>query len=161
DVLAPCRVLIWWGHVRQAEITPEVGKAIVGRIKAGTLSLIALHSAHWSTPFVEAMNERARTDAERSIRAQAGRDRLEIELVPPPQRYTLPGADARVTPYVSWRKFPGGLTKASVHLPYCCFPAYRTDGKPSFVRVLRPGHPVVEGIPAEFRLPQTEMYDEP
>ncbi len=58
DVLENCRVLIWWGHVRQAEITPEVGKAIVARIKAGDLALIALHSAHWSTPFVEAMNER-------------------------------------------------------------------------------------------------------
>jgi type 1 glutamine amidotransferase len=35
------------------------------------------------------------------------------------------------------------------------------DGKPSRVRVLRPDHPIVEGIPREFELPQTEMYDEP
>ena len=35
DVLGRCRVLIWWGHVRQAEVAPEVGKAIVGRIKDG------------------------------------------------------------------------------------------------------------------------------
>ena len=41
DVLENCRVLIWWGHVRQAEIAPEVGKAIVGRIKSGDLALIA------------------------------------------------------------------------------------------------------------------------
>ena len=70
DVLENCRVLIWWGHVRQAEIAPEMGKAIVGRIKAGNLALIALHSAHWSTPFVEAMNERARIDAEKVIKSR-------------------------------------------------------------------------------------------
>jgi trehalose utilization protein len=161
DVLDHCQVLIWWGHVRQAEIAPMVGKRIVQRIKAGALSLIALHSAHWSTPFVEAMNERTRIDAEKTIRAQAGRDRIEITDATPPQRYTLPKADARVTPYVSWRKFPGHVTKATIHLPYCCFPAYRNDGKPSDVRVLRPEHPIVEGIPAEFQLPHTEMYDEP
>ena len=60
--LDDCHVLIWWGHVRHAEIKPETGRAIVQRIKDGKLSLIALHSAHWSTPFVEAMNERTRLD---------------------------------------------------------------------------------------------------
>ena len=56
-------VLIWWGHVRHKEVSTETGRALVQRIKSGRLSLIALHSAHWSTPFVEAMNERARIDA--------------------------------------------------------------------------------------------------
>ena len=27
--------------------------------------------------------------------------------------------------------------------------------------MLRPDHPIAAGIPAEFELPQTEMYDEP
>ena len=49
-------VLIWWGHVRQMEIEPPVASNIVRRIQEGRLSLIALHSAHWSRPFVEAMN---------------------------------------------------------------------------------------------------------
>ena len=40
----------------------EVAK-LVERIKAGSLSLIALHSAHWSTPFVEAMNDSGPRDA--------------------------------------------------------------------------------------------------
>src|SRR5947209_16951676 len=35
DVLDRCRVLIWWGHVRQAEIAAAVGKDIVRRIKDG------------------------------------------------------------------------------------------------------------------------------
>jgi trehalose utilization protein len=159
-VLDGCNVLIWWGHVRHAEITPETGQAIVARIKAGTLALVALHSAHWSTPFVEAMNERTRMDFGPRLQA-AGKDKVEVEFAPPPRRYTVPAREAQATPYVSWRKYPSGAVKATVHLPYCCFPAYRNDGKPSFVRVVRPEHPIVEGVSAEFELPQTEMYDEP
>jgi trehalose utilization protein len=30
-------VLIWWGHVKQAEILPQKGKDIVERIKGGIL----------------------------------------------------------------------------------------------------------------------------
>ncbi len=161
DVLENCRVLIWWGHVRQAEIAPEVGKAIVARIKAGDLALIALHSAHWSTPFVEAMNERARIDAAKVIRAGAAGDRVEVIEAAPPRRYTVPKVDEPVTPFVSWRRFPGHAARATIHLPYCCFPAYRNDGKPSIVKVLHPDHPIVAGIPSEFELPHTEMYDEP
>jgi hypothetical protein len=36
----------------------------VERVKAGRLTLVALHSAHWATPFIEAMNERARLDVQ-------------------------------------------------------------------------------------------------
>ena len=159
-VLDDCRVLIWWGHVRQAEIAPEAGQSIVQKIKAGRLSLIALHSAHWSTPFVEAMYERTRIDCADQLRA-GGNDRVEASYVPPPVRYTVPKADGRITPYVAWRKFPGGTVKASVQLPYCCFPAYRSDGKPSRVNVLAPDHPIAAGIQREFETSQTEMYDEP
>lgn len=160
DVLGACDVLVWWGHVRQAEIKPETGKKLVERIKAGTLGLLALHSAHWSTPFVEAMNERARQDAERDLRA-GGKDKVEIAYQAPPQRYTVPKADARLTPYAEQRKYPDGRVKATVHLPLCCFPAYRGDGKPSRLRVLKPDHPLAKGLPAEFELAHTEMYDEP
>jgi trehalose utilization protein len=156
DVLGDARVLVWWGHVRQGEVKPEVGRRIVERIKAGTLALVALHSAHWSTPFMEAMNERSRLDAAKSAPAGA-----EVHEVPPPQRQTLPKRDNRVTPYVEPRKFPDGTAKLDLHLPFCCFPAYRTDGKPSQVRVLRPDHPIAEGLPTSFEIPQEEMYDEP
>lgn len=163
DVLDRCRVLVWWGHVRQAEIAPEVGQGIVKRIQEGKLNLIALHSAHWSTPFVEAMNERARIDARRAIAAAVERtgDKIEVVEAAPPRRYTVPSADARITPCVSWRKFPDRTSRATIHLPYCCFPAYRGDGKPSRIRVLRPDHPIAAGLPAEFEIPHTEMYDEP
>src|SRR5690242_14399302 len=45
DNLKFAQVLVWWGHVRQREVTPETGQKIVQRIKDGKLSLIALHSA--------------------------------------------------------------------------------------------------------------------
>ena len=38
-VLDDCHVLIWWGHVRHAEITPETGQSIVKKITEGKLSL--------------------------------------------------------------------------------------------------------------------------
>jgi trehalose utilization protein len=160
DLLGACDVLLWWGHKRQGEITPETGRNIVDRIKAGSLALIALHSAHWSTPFMEAMNERTRTNVERALRGDDG-TKPEIRTVYPPTRYTLPKVDSRLTPYAIERKFPDGSVKATVHLPYCCFPAYRTDGKPSQLRVLLPDHPIARGLSKRIELPHTEMYDEP
>jgi trehalose utilization protein len=160
SVLDDCRVLIWWGHVRHAEVTPETGRKIVRRIKAGALSLIALHSAHWSTPFVEAMNERARMDAGRRFNTSPG-EKIELHEIAPPRRYTQPKGDERPTPFASARKFPDGSTKVTLQLPYCCFPAYRTDGRPSEVRVLKSDHPIALGVPPIFEIPHTEMYDEP
>ncbi len=59
------------------------------------------------------------------------------------------------------RRYPDGVLKAAVHLPFCCFPAYRTDGKPSQIRILKPEHPIAHGLSRQFELPHTEMYDEP
>ncbi|ULQ53251.1 ThuA domain-containing protein [Flavihumibacter fluvii] len=150
-------LLIWWGHVRQDEISPEKGKNIVERIKAGTLAFIALHSAHWSTPFVQAMNEITRLNVLKDSPVKS----TNISFIAPPKQFTVPHYDARITPYTVERKFPDGQTKLQVHLPFCCFPAYRNDGKPSTVKVLQPGHPIMAGLPASFLIPQTEMYDEP
>ncbi len=160
EVLKDCQVLIWWGHVRNAAIKPEIGKKLVERIKDGKLSFFALHSAHWSTPFVEAMNERTRMDVEKKY-ASVPKDKVQFRYVDPPQRYTLPKIDSRLTPFIVERKFPDNNLTVTVHLPYCCFPAYRTDGKPSQLRVASSEHPIVAGVPKEFELPRTEMYDEP
>jgi trehalose utilization protein len=160
--LDACDVLVWWGHVQNSKVDPAAGRKIVERIRSGKLSLVALHSAHWSTPFVEAMNERTRDDARRQYpeRSESG-ERCEIEFVPPPKRYTVPARDARRTPATDLRKFPDGTTKVVVHLPTCCFPAYRPDGKPSTIVVMRPEHPLATGLPKTFTNPQDEMYDEP
>jgi trehalose utilization protein len=158
-VLRGCDVLVWWGHRRQAEVTPKMAAPLVERIGEGTLSLVALHSAHWSTPFMEAMNERTRLDAEKALKRDGAK--VEIAYVDPTKRYTLPKSTDRLTPYTDLRKFPDGRERATVYRPYCCFPAYRTDGKPSQVRVLKPDHPICKGLPATFELPETEMYAEP
>lgn len=157
SVLDNCDVLIWWGHKRQAEITPETGKKIVSRILSGSMDFVPLHSAHWSTPFVEAMNEISRQRAAEFLKS----GQREVNYVAPPKQYTVPSYDTRITPYHSVRKFPDGREVVNVHLPYCCFPAYRNDGKPSHVKVLNRSHPILKDIPAEFDLPNTEMYDEP
>ena len=159
EILDFAEVLFWWGHVRQADVKPEVGRAIVERVKAGRLTLVALHSAHWSTPFVEAMNERARLDLNRQF-ADLPAGKLSIEEVPA-QLYKAPTRDTRLTPATDVQKFPDGRVAVRLHLPNCCFPGYRTDGKPSYLRVLDASHPLTAGLPASFSLPQTEMYDEP
>src|SRR3954465_5223533 len=55
EILDQTDVLAWWGHRRQDDVLQKMGDAIVERIKAGRLSLVALHSAHWSVPFRTAM----------------------------------------------------------------------------------------------------------
>jgi trehalose utilization protein len=160
EVLKDCRVLVWWGHVRQAEIAPETGRKIVERIQSGSLSLIALHSAHWSTPFMEAMNARARSDLVQSF-AKSGAKLPEIQEVPPPRRHTIPRRDERITPYVREQKRADGSVRLELHQPYCCFPSFRNDGLPSQVKVVKPDHPIADGVPATFQIPHEEMYDEP
>lgn len=154
-------VLVWWGHVRQMEIEPPVAQDIVRRIKAGRLQLIALHSAHWSRPFVEAMNERARMDALAALPAaeRATAKLVESNLFPRP--LIAPKYTDRLSPAAIYRKPTGGPVEVQLTLPNCCFPAYRGDGKPSQMTVLLPHHPVARGLPATFSIPQTEMYDEP
>src|SRR4051794_3885454 len=48
DALDHADVLIWWGHIKHRSVKWETGDAIVDRIKAGKLALIALHSAQGS-----------------------------------------------------------------------------------------------------------------
>ena len=159
--LDACDVLIWWGHVRNGEVSPERAKEIVRRIQAGKLSLIALHSAHWSAPFMEAMNARARADALKPLspaeRATAvfHETNLFANLRTPP-KYT-----ERLTPAALYHKPFNSPVEIDFTLPNCCFPGFRPDAMPSHVRVLLPKHPIARGLPAEFTIAQTEMYNEP
>jgi len=161
QALDQCDVLIWWGHVRNKEIAPATGQDIVRRIKAGQLSLIALHSAHWSTPFVEAMSERARESALKPLTPDERRNAKLVETNLYPKFFTAPKYDDLLTPSARYRKYPDGQVQITLVLPNCCFPAYRADGKPSQMRTVLPGHPIARGLPAQFTIPQTEMYDEP
>ena len=159
--LDDCDVLVWWGHVRNGEVSFQTGRQIVERIVEGRLSLLALHSAHWSAPFVEAMRERARQDALQRLPAeeQVGATFIETNLFEPFR--TAPRYTDRLTPEVFYSKKPGAPVEIQLTLPNCCFPAYRPDGQPSFMHVLMPEHPIARGLPIEFTIDHTEMYNEP
>lgn len=163
-LVSDCDVLIWWGHMKHHEIAAEVGQMIAQRIKRGELNLIALHSSHWATPFVEAMNERTRMDAARQFAHEPGKVEFEYIATPPIGRMfvSLPQMrQMRRTPYAEPRKFPDGTTKVQVYLPWCVFPSFRHDGKPSHVFTVAPQHPIAAGLPERFTISKTEMYDEP
>jgi len=158
-LLDDCDVLIWWGHVRQDEISIRTARRIVRRIKAGKLNFIVLHSAHWSTPFMVAMEERAKQDALAKL-SRRERAKTKVELVGEFKREP-PKRDANLTPAVSIEKGPDGATLVRVVRPNCCFPEYEAHGKPSKVQTMLADHPIAKGIPRQFTLPQTEMYGEP
>lgn len=155
------QVLIWWGHVRQHEVTPPVAKKkVVERLKNGSLNLIVLHSAHWATPFMEAMNEKTKINAKLKYPDPEKGKKVEFESIPPPGRMA-PSSDSVVTPayYVLMRAKMAA--KVRVDLPNCCFPNYRPDGKPSVMVTKLPDHPIAKGIPPSFKVKSTEMYNEP
>jgi trehalose utilization protein len=154
-------VLIWWGHVRHGEIKPETAREIVRQIKDRGLALIALHSAHWSQPFVEAMHERARIDALAALDPRERETAILIETNLFPNFRSVPKYNSLRSPAVLYRKPTNGPVEVRLTLPNCCFPAYRADAKPSQIRILRPFHPIARGIPPIFTIEQTEMYDEP
>ncbi|MDB5296637.1 MAG: Trehalose utilization protein, partial [Phycisphaerales bacterium] len=160
ETLDRCSVLVWWGHARHRDVLPATGKRIVERIKAGKLSLVALHSAHWSTPFVQAMYARAADDALKLLTDDERRTAKITYVTPLPQK--APKADAPLTPSAERKVDPGtGQVELVVRLPICCFPSWREDGKPSHVTVLDPTHPIAKDLPPQFDIPQTEMYAEP
>jgi trehalose utilization protein len=156
-VLDGVDVLIWWGHVRHQEISAEKGRSIVKRIEAGSMSLIALHSAHWASPFVESMNEITR----KRVLSEKGLKESDVEFIAPATQFTIPAVDARITPYATTFKYPNGSKKMKVALPICCFPHVRNDGKPSTIKTMNANHPILRGVPAQFEIEHTEMYNEP
>ena len=106
-VLDNCDVLIWWGHRRHTEITPETGQGIVKRIEEGKLSLIALHSAHFSTPFMEAMAARTRQDVERDF-PQLAWGNVKVEYLPYQRKANREDKTMLIEPWVRVFKFPDG-----------------------------------------------------
>ncbi len=154
-------VLIWWGHARHSDVTDENANRVLNRIQAGDLDLIALHSAHWAKPFVFAMNWRSVEDARLHLEKLAEGKQLTIETVAPPKERTVPIHGSVLTPAIfGYKKNPNSYL-GIVHLPYCCFPDYRPDGAPSTVTVKDSNHPIAAGLSSSFRVPHTEMYNEP
>ena len=150
-------VLIWWGHVRQHELKPKVVQEwIVSRIQNGDLCLIALHSAHWSTPFVEAMNARTKQDVLKLYPPE----RSKFTYIDPPGRLP-PTHESILTPAIYALKSSPNSYQVRIDLPNCCFPDYRPDGAPSTIEVLKQDHPIAQGLGKSFQVQHTEMYNEP
>jgi trehalose utilization protein len=161
DNLEWADVIVWWGHARQRDVTDDNARRILDQVLSGEADLIALHSAHWAKPFVEAMNWRSVEDGRKHLESHADGRKLTIETVAPPRPYTVPMHGGVLTPaYFGYRK---GRTAfhGLIHLPWCCFPDYRPDGKPGSISVKLPKHPIAKGLPATFNVKQTEMYNEP
>ena len=159
ELLGSSDVLVWWGHQRHKEILPETGKRIVERIKAGKLSLVALHSAHWSEPFVQAMREKTLEEALKPLTPDQ-RSKADVEITYP-TRFAPVKRDDPLTPMVKKVVGADGVVKLDITMPGCIFPAWRADGQPSHVTTLLPDHPIARGIPKQFDVSHTEMYDEP
>lgn len=154
-------VIIWWGHVRQNQVSKESAERILQYVREGEVDLIALHSAHWARPFVAAMNWRSLENAKKHFAKHAKDKKLTIETVAPPREFTVPIHGAALTPaYFGYKKNRNHF-HAVVHLPYCCFPDYRPDAKPSKITIKTPDHPIAKGLPRTLSVKSTEMYNEP
>lgn len=154
-------VIVWWGHVRHSDVTKANATRVLDYVREGKLDLIALHSAHWARPFVEAMNWRSVQDAKQRFEKLAEGKELSVETVDPPRERTVPIHGSLHTPAFFGYKKSKDKYHGIIHLPYCCFPDYRPDGKPSTVSVKSPEHPIAKGLPKQFQVKQTEMYNEP
>jgi trehalose utilization protein/lysophospholipase L1-like esterase len=144
-------VLVFWSHVRQKDQDDARVEAVVKRVMEGRLGLIALHSAHWSKPFVRLMQERAKADAAKEVPG------VKWEYTNDQPYGVIRPKVARITPYIE----KGGNGVWKLTLPQCVFPAYRADGAPGHLTTLLRDHPIAKGLPERWDIPQTEMYGEP
>jgi trehalose utilization protein len=155
DTLDATDVLVLWCHRRVRDQDDARMESVVQRVISGRLALIALHSAHWSKPFVRLMQERSKADA--------------FARVPEAERKTSQWLFLNDKPYYKGVKFDAPLTPSlervegvwQLTLPQCVFPAFRADGQPSHVKTLLLQHPIAAGLPDRWDIPQTEMYGEP
>ncbi len=154
-------VIVWWGHVRHSDVTAENAKRIVQYVRQGDLDLVALHSAHWARPFVEAMNWRSIENGKKHFALHTKGKQFSFETVKPPRERTVPIHGSLLTPAYFGYKKNANAFHGVIHLPWCCFPDYRPDGKPSTITVRAPQHPIAKGLPKSFRVTHTEMYNEP
>lgn len=144
-------VLIYWSHKKNADLDNARADEIVRRVKEGRLSLVVLHSAHWSKPFVKLMQARAIDDAKK----QLGPDKEFLIRYENPIG-TVPKINDPLTP-----RLTGSAENLTLELPLCVFPAWRADGAASEMVTLNPLHPLAKGIPTKWKIAKTEMYAEP
>jgi trehalose utilization protein len=159
EILDNCDVLIWWGHQRHNEVKDEHVHDIVRRIELGKLNLLALHSAHWSKVFIDAMGHKAIEDAIATVPVE---DRAHVKLkILQPDLGGLAPSEGPLTPWAKRTKGTDGQEILEVKLPSCVFPAVKNEGSPSHITTLLPQHPIAKDVPKNFDIPQTEIYAGP
>ena len=159
--LAWADVVLWWGHARHSDVSWDNAKKVADKVRSGDLNLIVLHSAHWARPFVELMNGRSIEEGLAYIEQHNPGKKITYETVDPPKERSAPIRGSVFTPaYYGYKKGKAAV-HGIIHLPWCCFPDYRADGKPSLLTSTSPKHPITKGIPKTFEIPETEMYNEP
>lgn len=156
DAISNCDVLVYWSHVRNKLIPDAKVQQIVERVKEGKLSVIFLHSALTSKPFIEMMNERTREDAEKTVPAGT---KTEFIL---PASYKDPKPGDPITPRIELRtNWPAHKPIALVYLPICEITAWRESGESVTIQTVDANSPIADGVPATFEIPHTEVYSEP
>ena len=136
-------IVIWWGHVRHDDIPDETVDNILSRLTNGELDFIALHSAHWAKPFIKAMNYKTISNVKKDNPQYFDNSDYAINYIEPFEDREAPQRKDILTPRVELRKFPSGKINANIYLPNNCFPAYRPDGKSSFIHSLKSDHPIM------------------
>jgi trehalose utilization protein len=153
-VLESTDVLIWWGHIAHGEVSDEIAARVVQRVWRG-MGFVALHSAHFSKPFVKMMGTgcdlkwRESDDRERVWVIEPGHpiarnlpEYIELENEETyGERFDIPAPDELV--FISW--FSGG----EVFRSGCCY--RRGLGK---IFYFRPGH---ESYPTFYREDITQI----
>ncbi len=82
-----CRVLFWWGHRRHREVSPETVAHIVHHVTERGMAFVALHSSHFSEPFLALLGCTGRLASWREARE---RERLWIVAPDHPLARNLP-----------------------------------------------------------------------
>ena len=158
SALEKADVLVYWGHVRHKEISEEKAYQIVNLVKQGRLAMVTLHSAHWSVPFMVAMQEKAAQDAvERLPVAMRSKATIRFEGE---RDWKKPAIDDRNDFRTDYTFDKAGNVEVLVERPHCVFLRCCTPKQPSLMRVINSEHPIAHGIPEKFEIPETEMYDE-
>jgi len=116
NVLNNADVLVYWSHFRtNPAVTLANARKVVDRIKAGKLSMITLHSAHWSEPFVQAMRDRATEDALKDL-SDDQRKSAVITYVTP-KRFVVPKRNDPLTPSSKREMGADGKLHIEITLP--------------------------------------------
>lgn len=152
-------VLVYWSHKRNKQVSEKKSQEIVDLIKQGRLAMITLHSAHWSVPFMVAMQEKAAQDALERLPSEL-QNKATVRFAGEID-WKKPAIDDRNDSRWKYSFDDSGHVEILVERPHCVFLRCCTPAQPSLVRVVHPKHPIAAGIPATFTIPATEMYDEP